>query len=401
MARPERNTVVPYLAIKNSVYKLRWTMRKNSKKIEFQLTLGKITKQKAHLICAAATTAFAGKAEFPEEIRNDPSIKRYTAITNDLETNITDAILIQKYITHKKRNSASAWPITVNLFLTKALAHMETLQNATYFRIQDYLDCILDSCTPATRNRAAASLSGFYKWLRETGYAPATFNPMKKIKRLREDRPPNGIVAWEANEIPLLLKMARDRKDGIAIWIAILAGLRRAEIARLDWTCITHSYIIVEKSKTGKKRQVPMSTALYKELQEFRKNPLSYGIHNDELTRTQKQRQTDWLKEYHKSNRVVPWPNSEYGWQTAAKRLVEKFLPRLLPDIHKSEPEKFGWNPFRHTFASRHVQAGIPISLVAAWIGDRESTCLEHYARFVPKNMRDKRIDDADPDIAI
>ena len=89
---------------------------------------------------------------------------------------------------------------------------------------------------------------------------------MDGIQQVREHRGEDGIIIWETNEVKRLLKAADKRKDGIAVWIAILAGLRRSEIARLKWEDVSEAYIIIRKSKTGVKRQVPLSDALAKRL---------------------------------------------------------------------------------------------------------------------------------------
>ncbi len=79
--------------------------------------------------------------------------------------------------------------------------------------------------------------------------------------------------------------------------------------------------------------------------------------------------------------------------------MIEEYLPKLLPALHKKHPEKFGWNPFRHTFASRLAQSGLSLDIISAWLGDSPKGCKEHYARYVPKNKRDKRIDAVDIDL--
>ncbi len=128
--------------------------------------------------------------------------------------------------------------------------------------LTDFLDAIHETKTTATRNRAFASLSGFYQWLRLKHIMPKGYNPLEGITMLQEEHSPGGIIIWENNEIPLLLKAADTLKDGIAVWIAIYTGLRRGELARLQWPDIAPAYIIVKKSKTGIPRQVPLPKAL-------------------------------------------------------------------------------------------------------------------------------------------
>jgi integrase len=400
MARPTRKIPVPYLRENRGVFKLRWTVRENNKNIEYQITLGKIDKNFAELICAASKTAFAERTEFPEEIRDDPGLLRYLAKKADVDISVPESRLIDNYYAHMTAKCKSDWPVTVRCHLKDGLKYMGTVLNATSAAILSFLDAVNLRTSNATRNRALMALSGFYKWLRTIKRVPKGYNPLENIGQIAEERNPEGIVIWEGHEVRSLLRRARRRKDGIAVWIAVLAGLRRSEIAALKWDNVTESYIIVEKSKTGKKRQVPMSPMLYHELMRFRDRPEEYGKTKIKYKEKGKAREEVRLADYRKSGLVVPWPVNHGGWKTAARRMVELHLPGLFPKLYKTNPEKFGWNAFRHTFASRHAQEGLSLDIIAAWLGDSPQVCKEHYARYVPKNMRDTRIDMADKRIA-
>lgn len=366
MARTPRKHPKPNLRKRNDSYELRWFWAGKL----YEIRLGNLKKQDAEVIRDATAVAFAGAADFPEEIKAEPALKRYLAIQEGITAESSDETLIISYTAHlKAQNPESQWHNVVKHHLNKALAKIGTLQNATTRELQLYLDAYAIETSGATSNRAHTALSGFYSFLRKMGHHPKTFKPLDNVTKKRETPPPNGIVIWEANEVKKLLKAADTRRDGIAVWIAILAGLRRSEIARLKWEDIAETVITVQKSKTGKKRNVPLSALLAKKLQPLRK----------------------------KSGRVVPWPSAYYGWLAAAKKMIEKYLPRELPKIYDKHPEKFGWNPFRHTFASRHAQNGLSLDIISAWLGDSPKVCKEHYARYVPANMRDTRIDAADP----
>ncbi len=100
-----------------------------------------------------------------------------------------------------------------------------------------------------------------------TGQHPKHFNPLGDIKNAKEQRLADGIVIWEDSEIKPLFEAADQMKDGIAIWIGVLAGLRRSEIARLAWPDVSEAYIKVSVSKTGKGRTVPLSKMLAERLE--------------------------------------------------------------------------------------------------------------------------------------
>lgn len=365
MARTPRKHPKPNLRLRNKHYELRWYWAGKL----YEIRLGAISKQRATVIRDATAVALADAAEFPDEIKAEPTLKRYLAQQAGINANSTDDILSAHYIAHlKAQNQNSLWPGIVKGHLKRALDRIGALQDATSREIQMFLDALALETSPSTSNRARTALSGFFTFLRKMGHLPKNYKPMENVTKKREETPPHGIVIWEKNEIPALLTASDTRRDGIAIWIAILSGLRRGEIARLEWTDVSETIITVQKSKTGKKRLVPLSKRLAERLSREKK----------------------------RSKKIVPWPDAYHGWISAAKKLVDIYLPRALPAIYKRHPEKFSWNPFRHTFASRHAQAGLSLDIIAAWLGDSPKVCKEHYARHVPANMRDSRIDIVD-----
>ncbi len=361
MARKPNPFPTPSLRTRNTAYQIRWFFQKK----RYEVAIGGVTPDEAKKLLAATAAALAERNDWPAEIINEPAVKRYIAEKNALNPSTDGKELILKYVAHMRSNHNSTWPTDVRAYLLKTQDFIENnLLNASTEQIHQYLDYIAET-HKVTRNRTAAALSGFFRWLRFTGYHPKTHNPMAGIKRVREEKRPLGIITWEKNEIPKLLDAADKLKHGIAVWIAIYAGLRRGEIARLQWTDIHQICIDIRKTKTGAPRQVPIPKVLAEKLAMQPRN----------------------------GPRVVGWPEALHGWGTAARRMVEKQLPDLLPEIDEKHPEKFGWNVFRHTFASRHAQAGKPLDLIAAWLGDSPKICKEHYARYVPANKRDTRID--------
>ena len=48
-----------------------------------------------------------------------------------------------------------------------------------------------------------------------------------------------------------------------------------------------------------------------------------------------------------------------------------------------------GWHLFRHTFASRLVQAGVPIAKVSAWLGHANISTTMIYAHLAPGHDAD------------
>lgn len=144
----------------------------------------------------------------------------------------------------------------------------------------------------------------------------------------------------------------------VALWVAFFAGLRREEIARLEWEDIDFAaqLVTVRKSKTGRRRVLPLAAKLAEVLQARKR----------------------------KAGRVVPWPEEGDRWKHHALALLD----RVGGDRAK-------WNVFRHTFASLLVQppARVSIDTVAHWLGNTPEVCRRHYAQFLPRDSKDAAID--------
>jgi integrase len=119
--------------------------------------------------------------------------------------------------------------------------------------------------SPETRKSARASVSIFYRWA--VAYELTTADPSRLLPPVRVPRalprPAPGSVVARA------LSSASPR-DRIMIMLAAYAGLRRAEIARLEWSAVTdHTLHVVGKG--GRHRVVPLAPELEAELHAARR----------------------------------------------------------------------------------------------------------------------------------
>lgn len=400
MARKASPFPVPRLGTRGDSYRIRWVRAGK----RYDLVLGSMAKEKAMTLCALAAVALAGRDEWNEDLAQYPIVGQYLRDTAAQATGVEATPkaadeLVDAYYRHHTAKNTSHWPVNARSHLQRFFAFIGSPDNITPAKVCEFFDALADmpnrkykdekrKLSNATRNRARNALRGFFGWMRKMRYRPGTWNPLDGVGLLREEAPADGIVVWEGDEIDFLLKAADMLRDGVAVWVAVHAGLRRSEIARLRWQDVTETCLVIYKSKTGTPRQVPISSVLAERL----------------------------AREPRVGPRVVPWPEKFHGWAAAARDILAIHLPKKMRSITDEEkgdekrkkrldelrslpekhPEKFGWNPFRHTFASRHAQVGRPIDLIAAWLGDSPTVCRRHYARFVPKNFRDTRIDEAD-----
>lgn len=212
---------------------------------------------------------------------------------------------------------------------------------------------------PATRNLHLVILKMFYRWAgRAHGWV---VNPVAELRQSKAARANTDIQYLSKKERDEVLAAADEIAHGIAVWLALLAGLRENEVWRLEWSAVNlQAGTLVAQSKRGRVRTVPLEKRLAKKLAGMKQSVLpvvgTRGINQPRRTLARLAR--------------------------ALKRRGSKVPPELLK-----------WNVFRHTFSALLVQAGVSLDKVCQWCGHTPSVALAHYARFVPKDRRDTDID--------
>lgn len=198
---------------------------------------------------------------------------------------------------------------------------------------------------PRTVNSYLIAAKKFFRWVVRKGLRPS--NPFEFVRPMR------------CEETADIVFMTRGERDEVlaspdcplSIWIALLAGLRRGEILRLEWRNIDldNRWIHVTKSKTGRVRHVPLCSDLLRKLAEV---PQKQGT-------------------------VAKWdPKMNVAAQECSKMAL--LFPRLQ--------DKLRWNVFRHTFASLLAQSGkVSIDQICAIMGNTPAVCRRHYAYLIPE----------------
>ena len=134
-----------------------------------------------------------------------------------------------------------------------------------------------------------------------------------------------------------------------AVLLSINTGMRRGELLALRWASV---------DMKGKQITVEGSTA---KSQQTRHIPL-----NDEALDVLKK----WKAQAPDSDRVIPIST---GFKTAWSHLLER-----------AKITKFRWHDLRHHFASRLVQAGVPLNTVRELLGHGSMAMTLRYAHLAP-----------------
>jgi integrase len=204
-------------------------------------------------------------SEFPERLRViadearellrpfDKSImdaaQFYVKHLRDSEKSCTAEELVRQLLAKKEKHGASVRHLgDLRVRLTKFAEKFDgqKVGTITTGEIEDWLDSL--SVAPVTRNNFRRLVILMFNYAVKRGYAKS--NPAKETGKAREPKTKTGILTVEQASA-LLVNAGPEILPYIAI--GLFAGLRRAEIERLDWSEIDfdsgHIEVTAEKSK--------------------------------------------------------------------------------------------------------------------------------------------------------
>jgi integrase len=266
---------------------------------------------------------------------------------------------VDEMIESKKRDGTSdAYLKVLRVYLNQLkdtfrcqLRTVTSGQLADYFRDKNV--------SARSKNNARGTVGAFFKFCKERGWLPRDHEGVSLVPKFKEK--PTDIEIFTPWEVVQFLTYARPELVPF-VAIGAFAGLRSAEIERLDWSEVhlTERFIEVKasKAKTASRRLVPISENLAK-----------------------------WLAAHEKEHgRVVPFDNmsKQIGW------LVEDTNAGLRGKAEsgkqKTEMErKVKWkkNALRHSFISYRVAETQNVAQVALEAGNSPQIIFQHYRELV------------------
>jgi integrase len=203
--------------------------------------------------------------------------------------------------------------------------------------------------SPASCNRELACLKTLFNKAVEWGRLGA--NPAAKVKKLKENNTRERIL--NAAEARRLVECAGPELQPILI-IALNTGMRKSEILSLRWQDVDfiRGFILIEDSKSGKSRKLPMNTAVFEALK---------GL----------QRRSDYI-----------FFNPET--ETHIKGVTRLFAAALKA----AKISGVRLHDLRHTAATKMVEAGVDLVTVSKILGHSSIQMTMRYAHPTPENMR-------------
>ena len=225
------------------------------------------------------------------------------------------------------------------------------LSSLTSRDIKTYLSRLnADGLSQATQNRYLAILKAVYN--AGTNYGHCSNNPAASVRMRREAQ--TIPAALTENQVDSLLLASSDLLRPL-VTVAVDTGLRKAELFSLTWADVDleDGKLTVGRSKNGYFRIVWLTNRAREVLVAVRQS--------------QQGRKVICL-------RVFPFKDVRRQLQSAAKRAG-------LPHVHMHQ--------FRHTFATRLRDRGVPLDRIKELLGHRTMQMVLRYAKARPEQTRE------------
>lgn len=234
-------------------------------------------------------------------------------------------------------NYARAWRLHVEPRIGKL-----KVKEVTYSMIADMHDAMAD--TPTEANRVLAFVSAMFNF----AVAPlewATKNPAEGVKRNKETKRKRYMEGEEAARIAEILHREADRNpESVAfLYLLILTGARRGEIAKAKWSMLKGNRLVLTEHKTdgtGEDRHIYLPPAAMEVLDRLPKS-------SDTIT----------------------------GILTPQKLWERLRVEAGCPDLRMHD--------LRHSFASAAISAGLTLAQIGELLGHRSTQTTHRYAHLV------------------
>jgi len=224
------------------------------------------------------------------------------------------------------------------------------------------------SITISTANRHKAAIRRLLRLCRAWGY-------IREVPHFEMGREPDHRTRYlERDEIVRLLDACRTSRNKYLYALVVLAlqtGMRRGELFGLTWDRVDFSrgVLIIDRSKNGRRREVPMTTTAYAVLRELR------------------EKANDAEGPVFASNGRA-WGDVKHGFTTAC---IKAGINPKRPSTTDPRPPlraQFRFHDLRHTAASWLVMNGAALQDVRELLGHRDLQMTLRYAHLSPAHLR-------------
>lgn len=228
------------------------------------------------------------------------------------------------------------------------------LRGFTTRLIEEYQAQRLEYNKPATANRMLMILKHmFTKAVEWEMVEEETLKRVRKVKLLKE--PPGRLRFLSKEECQALVEACSPHLRPIVI-TALNTGMRKGEILGLKWeqADLRHGFILLDDTKNGERREIPINTTLRVTLEAIPHGPESEYVFVD--------------------RNGNPFKDVKRSFHTALRRAG-------IGD--------FRFHDLRHTFASHLVMAGKDITTVKELLGHKTLTMTLRYSHLARSHKAD------------
>ena len=231
-----------------------------------------------------------------------------------------------------------------------------------------------------TRTKENLSKENIYNQLRNIqsyfGYALEIellkINPASSFK-FYTPKEQNQRIIFTQNQIKELYKNTQNEQEKTILNIAYGCGLRVGEMVKLNKKDLKlhQNRVIVESGKNNKRRLVPMSKQIVKEIKEYLKNQEN---------------------QYHTANKEHFFSNIEgnrmqkWSFNLILKKLIDKtnFGKRFT----RQELNKIGMHTLRHSIATHLLENGMKLEQVQTFLGHSNIETTQVYTHISTKQLK-------------
>jgi integrase/bifunctional DNA-binding transcriptional regulator/antitoxin component of YhaV-PrlF toxin-antitoxin module len=258
----------------------------------------------------------------------------------------------------EQEGASEVWLKVLRLYLNRLAAAFQCpLGMLTSSALSEFILKMKGSAR--TKNNARQVFGVFFKFCRQHGWLHKDHDGISLLSKLRER--PGEIQIFTPFEIEQLLRCARTELVPF-LALGAFAGLRSAELQRLDWNEIhlTDSFIEVkaQKAKTASRRLVPISENLAR-----------------------------WLLPHaEEGGKVVAFANinKQLAWLVAdANASLKEAAEAEGKDPEKIQPLKWKKNGLRHSFISYRLAQIQDVNQLALECGNSPAIIFKHYRELV------------------
>jgi len=211
---------------------------------------------------------------------------------------------------------------------------------------------IEDGNKPATVNRLTATIK--HMFTKAVDWNMVEEDILKRIRKVKQLKEENARLRYLTKEECQALVEAADKHVRPILITALNTGMRKTEILTLKWDQVdlSNGFLLLDKTKNGEKREVPINTTLTNTLKSLiRRIDIPYVFYD---------------------------PSTETHYRDVKRSFATACRKAKIRDFH--------FHDMRHTFASHLVMAGVDLTTVKELLGHKTLSMTLRYAHLAPSH---------------